>query len=237
MEITIRDIQAGTGLTIGSDNCSPACDQGPPNAGRSQDLDDLAAFLATLAFTKNPNLDSNDGLSEQALRGLTLFQSESTGCASCHMEQLYTDRQRHDVGSGGSLLEKKGSMFDTPSLRGLYKSAPYLHDGSAATLAEILSTANFDDQHGTTSQLDEAVIEDLLAFLNSPPYQQAFMGAPIAQCAAPPTNQSASLALQINSNRVTTSEQLTLTMTSSGEGTADLYVAIILPATASTPAD
>ena len=43
VEATVRDLQAGTGLAAGDDNCSPACDQGPPNAGRSQDLDEVPA--------------------------------------------------------------------------------------------------------------------------------------------------------------------------------------------------
>jgi len=57
--------------------------------------------------------------------------------------------------------------FDTPTLRGLWASAPYLHDGRAETLTEVLTTYNPDDRHGRTSHLTAAQIEDLVTFLRS----------------------------------------------------------------------
>ncbi len=167
VEVTVRDIQAGTGLATGSDNCTPACDQGEPNAGRSQALDDLAAFMASLKLSINPNLEENGVLSESAVRGKTLFDSEETQCSTSHLPPLYTDVQKHDVGTGDGAGERKGSSFDTPSLRGIYKTGPYLHHGAAQSLLDVLTTQNPADLHGKTSHLDESEQLDLVAFLNS----------------------------------------------------------------------
>lgn len=167
VEATIRDIQAGTGLAKGPDNCTPTCDTAPPNAGRSQDLDDLAAFMASLEFSPNPFLGPNAQLSEAALRGNNLFYSDTTGCSGCHSPPFFTDHLRHDVGTGDNPDENNGPDFDTPSLRGVYATAPYLHDGRASTLTSVLTTYNPDDKHGLTSSLTESEVEDIVAFLNS----------------------------------------------------------------------
>lgn len=171
VESTIRNIQAGTGLIDGPANCTPACDQGSPNAGRSEALDHLVAYLETLTLSPNPNLIGEGELPEIARRGKDIFFSAQTGCASCHLPPLYTDRMRHDVGTGTSSLENKGHRFDTPSLRGIYKTAPYLHDGSAATLMDVLIN-NANDEHGTTSHLFAEDLEALVEFLKALPYEQ-----------------------------------------------------------------
>jgi hypothetical protein len=76
----------------------------------------------------------------------------------------------HDVGTlkptsghrlGGDLMG-----LDTPGLKGLWDTAPYLHDGSAATLEDVLVAANPEDRHGRTSGLTAAERADLIAFLN-----------------------------------------------------------------------
>jgi cytochrome c peroxidase len=74
----------------------------------------------------------------------------------------------HNVGTGdGPDDARLGPAFDTPSLRGLWDSAPYLHDGSAMTLRDVLTTRNRGDQHGRTSHLTELEVEDLISFLRS----------------------------------------------------------------------
>jgi cytochrome c peroxidase len=78
---------------------------------------------------------------------------------------LYTDLQVHDVGTADAPGEWFGPLIDTPTLRFLYDSAPYLHDGSAATLHDVLVTANQHDEHGVTSHLTQEQIEDLVAFM------------------------------------------------------------------------
>jgi len=152
VESTIRNIQAGTGLAAGAGNCDPACDVAPPNAGRSKDLDDLAAFMRTLHAPPR-----GAAMSAGAIRGRDLFSA--IGCAACHVPPLYIDRHKHDVGTG-TALEQKGTSFDTPSLRGIAFSAPYFHDGSAATLDDVV------ERHSTTP-LTPAQKSDLVEFLRT----------------------------------------------------------------------
>ncbi|HEV8631922.1 MAG TPA: cytochrome D1 domain-containing protein [Thermoanaerobaculia bacterium] len=170
VELTVRTLQAGTGLAAGPSNCEPACDRAPPNAGRSRDLDDLAAFMASLRPSPSPHLIGGV-LGAGAERGRALFAAADTGCSRCHTAPPYTDRQRHDVGTGGGPGERKGPAFDTPSLRDLVATAPYLHDGRAATLEEVLTTRNAGDRHGHTSQLGPGDVADLAAFLRSLPFE------------------------------------------------------------------
>jgi YVTN family beta-propeller protein len=172
VETTVRTLQAGTGLAPGASNCEPACDQAPPNAGRSQELDDLAAFMRSLRPRPSPHL-VDGGLAADAQRGRSVFARSATGCTTCHPPPLYTDRRRHDVGTGGGAGERKGRDFDTPSLRSLFETAPYLHDGRAATLEDVLTSHNAEDRHGRTSQLGAGELADLVAFLRALPFEPA----------------------------------------------------------------
>ena len=83
---------------------------------------------------------------------------------------MLTDRQRHDVGtlkpSSGGRLGGPLDGIDTPTLRGLWATAPYLHDGSAATLRDVLTTANPAGRHGNLSPLTPAQIDQLVEYLN-----------------------------------------------------------------------
>ena len=55
--------------------------------------------------------------------------------------------------------------FDTPALRGLWDSAPYLHDGRAATLEELVEKNH--DRMGHTDHLEPADRAALVAFLRT----------------------------------------------------------------------
>jgi hypothetical protein len=78
--------------------------------------------------------------------------------------------KQHDVGTASAYGEWFGPLIDTPTLRFLYDSAPYLHDGSADTLREVLTTDNPNDPHGMTPVLSDHEIDDLVAFLLALPY-------------------------------------------------------------------
>ena len=161
-EFANRKENFGSGLIDGAMNCSlspPDCVNHPPNQGRSYDLDCLAAFMDSLPAPRWPGPPS-----EAALRGQVIFNRPDTECAACHPAPLYTDLKTHDVGTV-TADERIGPAFDTPTLRGLYDSAPYLHDGSAATLYDVLTTRNPSDQHGVTSHLTEQELQDLVAFM------------------------------------------------------------------------
>jgi hypothetical protein len=75
----------------------------------------------------------------------------------------------HDVGtlkpSSGKRAGQALTGIDTPTLKGLWENAPYLHDGSAATLMDVITTANPNDQHGHTSQLTSLEKQQLVAYL------------------------------------------------------------------------
>jgi YVTN family beta-propeller protein len=160
-EFSVRFEQFGTGLITGT--MHPTL--GPPNQGRSYDLDCLATFIDSLAAPARTH-----ALTEAEQRGRAIFELPATGCARCHAAPLYTDLQVHDVGTADTYGEWFGPLIDTPTLRFLYDSAPYLHDGSAATLSDVLTTKNPNDEHGVTSYLSEQELDDLIAFLLALPY-------------------------------------------------------------------
>jgi YVTN family beta-propeller protein len=181
-EYTIRGrLMQGPGLFRGS--LKPKAGFEPTElsmdlAGHSKDLDALAVYSNSFEFTLSPHIPAPGRLSAAAQRGKTLFFSESVGCAKCHSGPYYTDSQLkkpfnlHDVGTGGDdPSEKMGPKYDTPTLLGVYRSAPYLHHGNAKTLRDVLTTCNKDDKHGKTSHLKANEIEDLVAFLKSLPYE------------------------------------------------------------------
>jgi cytochrome c peroxidase len=79
---------------------------------------------------------------------------------------LFTDLKTYDVGTRGR-FDKAADRFDTPSLVEGWRTAPYLHDGSAATMRDVLTTGNPADKHGKTSHLTPQQIDDLAAYLLS----------------------------------------------------------------------
>jgi YVTN family beta-propeller protein len=148
-------------------------------AGRSKDLDALAIYCNSFEFTLSPHIPAPGKLSEAAERGKKLFLSKEVGCASCHSGPYYTDSslekpfKLHDVGTGEEdPTEKMGSKYDTPTLLGIYRTAPYLHHGQAMTLHEVLTVRNKEDKHGKTSHLKKEEIDDLVEFLKSLPYEK-----------------------------------------------------------------
>jgi YVTN family beta-propeller protein len=132
---------------------------------RPGELEAMQAYTRSLVPLPSPHLRADGSLTAAATRGRRLFESSATGCADCHPGPLFTDRKPYDVGSRGAL--DHADSFDTPSLIELYRTGPYLHDGSAASLREVLTIRNAQDRHGVTSQLDSAELEDLIAYLMS----------------------------------------------------------------------
>ena len=95
-----------------------------------------------------------------ATRGAELFNSLETGCVGCHGGDLYAVQgMLADVGKGG--------RFKVPSLLGIALRAPYMHDGTAATLRDRFGPLGGGDNHGHTSQLTEAQVADLISYLES----------------------------------------------------------------------
>ncbi len=119
-------------------------------------------YLKSLKPVPSPHLVDGK-LSESAKRGQKIF--DKAGCASCHTGPLHTDLKAHNVGTGEDL--DKDRKFDTPTLVEVWRTSPYLYDGRAATIEEVLTTCNQSDKHGVTSNLTEAEIKDLAEFILS----------------------------------------------------------------------
>lgn len=102
--------------------------------------------------------------------GKALFESVEVGCGSCHAAGIGTDGSSHDVGTVSELeknLTQFGAkpLYDTPSLRAVGATAPYLHDGSAATLAEVLEKTK--GKMGHVETLTDAQKLQLIAYLQT----------------------------------------------------------------------
>jgi len=119
-------------------------------------------YLKSLKPVPSPYL-VNGRLSRAARRGRKIF--EKSGCVKCHPSPLYTDLQKYDVGTDRGM--DKGVKFDTPTLVEVWRTAPYLYDGRAATMKEVLTKHNSGDKHGVTSSLTENEIGDLAEFVLS----------------------------------------------------------------------
>ncbi|HIJ67487.1 MAG TPA: c-type cytochrome [Planctomycetes bacterium] len=118
------------------------------------------AFLGSVEPVESPYL-VNGELSEAAERGKDLF--DSAYCSVCHYGRYYTDQSSHDVGTGRG----GGESFDTPTLTEVWRTGPYLQDGRAATMLEVLTTYNPGDRHGVTSDLTEQQRNDLAEYVLS----------------------------------------------------------------------
>ncbi len=144
----------------------------------ARDLSLVASFLSEgLPEPVRPVM--MEGNEEQIERGRLVFADPEVGCAACHSGPMTTDGQSHNIGTrslfeqrldemrleGGFVKELPNGRFNTPSLRNLRYTAPYLHDGSAPTLEDLLEMT--DGKMGKTSHLTLSQRDDLLAYLRS----------------------------------------------------------------------
>jgi len=118
----------------------------------------VLAYLGTLEQPPNPHPKD-----EAAGRGDKLFRGKAA-CARCHKGEEYTSEGTYDVG-----LEEDGSPFakwNPPSLRGVWDRGPYLHDGRALSLEDLLEEHHTPQKLGGEA-LTPAERKDLIAFLKS----------------------------------------------------------------------
>jgi YVTN family beta-propeller protein len=128
----------------------------------------IAAFIASIPAADNPHRRAEPTDAQQ--RGAQVFSQAQ--CSSCHSGEALTDNKFADVGS----LVKSGPVRDdlvhlskglnTPSLLGIARSAPYLHDGSAVTLKARVLEDN-GGAHGKTKGLTGSQLDDLVAYLQT----------------------------------------------------------------------
>jgi YVTN family beta-propeller protein len=148
----IRVLSEGSGLMDDLLFETGTVDQslGDPKVGLSDDLDALAAYVASLnEYPDSPYRNTDGSMTASAVAGEAVFIAEN--CASCHRGNGFTDSapgNLHDIGtlnpvsSGQRLNSGPLPGVDTPTLRGLWLTAPYLHDGSAETLADAVARHN-----------------------------------------------------------------------------------------------
>lgn len=143
---------------------------GDPKAGLNTRLDALAAYVSSLSVpVPSPHRAADGSMTDDAVAGQQLFAD--LACDACHGGPEYTDSgtDLYDVGTltpdSGMRRGEELLGLDPPTLRGVHASAPYLHDGSAETLLDVLTTANPADLHGATSPLTAEALDELVAFL------------------------------------------------------------------------
>ena len=119
-------------------------------------------YLKSLEPVQSPYLVKGK-LSNAAQQGRKVFNKAE--CASCHTPGLYTDLKKYNIGTGKGLDENQS--FDTPTLIEVWRTGPYLYDGRAKTIREVLTKYNAGDKHGNTSTLTDEEINSLAEFILS----------------------------------------------------------------------
>jgi YVTN family beta-propeller protein len=142
----IRTLAGGTGLMTDAQFNTGTRSQplGTTKAGVSSDLDALAAYVASLnSFDASPIRPSATTLSATAAEGKLLFTSQN--CAACHGGSAFSNSGANTLSNVGTLKPSSGQRLggalagiDVPTLRDVWATAPYLHDGSAATLDDAV---------------------------------------------------------------------------------------------------
>ncbi|NQU53355.1 MAG: beta-propeller fold lactonase family protein [Bacteroidetes bacterium] len=141
-----------------------------------KDLDAIVAYIKR-GIKQPPNLmyNPNGELTASQLQGKLLFERnednsgnvipEKNRCITCHPPPLFTNLKMAHV---STLAETDDpTRFDTPQLINIHASAPYLHDGRAATLEEIWTIYGTDDKHGYVNDMTKMQLNDMVDYLKS----------------------------------------------------------------------
>jgi cytochrome c peroxidase len=149
----------------------------------------LACYMRTIISQTTPfdrwQKGDAGAVSDSAKRGFDVFKKAK--CDNCHSGVMFMDQQYHNVGIGMSAEKpdpgrfvvskdaKDTGAFKTPTLRDVARSAPYFHDGSAATLEEAvkimtgggLENPHLDKVNLVKTDLTPDETKDLVEFLKS----------------------------------------------------------------------
>jgi YVTN family beta-propeller protein len=138
-------------------------------------LTDLVEYVRSLPARPNRWRAPGGELTGAQERGRVLFARdkdkfgnaipETNRCAFCHSGEKGTNQKSFDVGTRKA-TDNTG-MLDTPQLTNIAITAPYLHDGSAATLEQIWTVFNLQDKHGRTNDLTKDELNDLIEYLRT----------------------------------------------------------------------
>lgn len=113
-------------------------------------------YLMSLRPVPSPYL-VNGELSDKAKEGRKVF--DKLGCGDCHSGPYFTDMKMHRIGE--DIEFEKG--WDTPTLREVWRTAPYLFDGRAAAMEEVFEV----HEHGIEKKVSKKDIEALTEYVNS----------------------------------------------------------------------
>ena len=146
----IRNLAGGTGLMADAAFNAGTRSQplGDRKSGVSVELDALAAYVGSLStFEPSPLRPSATTLSATANDGKAVFSAQN--CASCHSGAAFTGSGENTLSNIGTVKPSSGQRLnatlagiDVPTLRDVWATAPYLHDGSAATLEAAVRAHN-----------------------------------------------------------------------------------------------
>ena len=117
---------------------------------------DVDEYLRSLKPLPSPYLVDGE-LSKKALEGKKVF--EKYGCGSCHVGEYYTDMRTHRIGEDVEFEQG----WDTPTLREVWRTAPYLFDGRAETMEDVF----FEHRHGIQGKISRKDAEALAEYVNS----------------------------------------------------------------------
>jgi len=160
----------------------------------------IAAFERSIVSGPSPfdlfMAGDRSAMSESAQRGMAIFNGKGH-CTPCHSGPMFSDQSFRNIGVGMdkenpdvgrsaiSKDERDWGKFKTPGLRNVAKTPPYLHNGSEATLMDVV---NYYDRGGIPNKnLDPAMLplhltaaekEDLVAFLEALTGDFPVMGPP-----------------------------------------------------------
>lgn len=113
----------------------------------------IANFERTIVSNRAPFdrwIEGNpDAISESAKRGFIVFNTTAS-CNQCHSGWAFTDGSFHDIGVKSDDVGRFGELklpsmkhaFKTPGLRNIDQRAPYMHNGSEATLEDVVELYN-----------------------------------------------------------------------------------------------
>ena len=150
----------------------------------------LASYVRTIRSGESSydrfQAGDTDALTLRQRRGLKLFRTKAN-CVVCHLGPNFTDEDFHNTGVGweSGVAEDTGRFrvtdrasdtgsFKTPTLREVSRTPPYMHDGSLASLRDVIDF--YDDGGIENPYLDPEIVplglsegdkSDLEAFLES----------------------------------------------------------------------
>jgi mono/diheme cytochrome c family protein len=127
-------------------------------------LNAVNAYLKSLEPVPSPYLKPDGTMTDSALRGKIVFDGKAE-CAKCHTPPYYGNKKKYVFGLGSD--SERDREFATPILIEVWRTAPYMYDGRAVSIREVITTDNANNKHGNTKGLTPQEVDDLANYVNS----------------------------------------------------------------------